>query len=124
MRNYVQLVINCNMYIQSIIIFFQLYSYLFFFLFRSSDDVLVHFLVGLLTIDSCQIALALVVPDVDEVAVCCVCLSPAVVDPDGALEGHRSITRHAMVAFVVESGRVGWNPEVSARSKESFSSDR
>ncbi len=75
------------------------------FLFRSSDDVLVHFLVGLLTIDSCQIVLALAVPDVDEVAVCCVCLSPAVVDPVDVLEGHRSITRLAMVACVVESGR-------------------
>ena len=124
MRNYVQLVNNCNYLYTEYYFFLIIFVSLLLSCFRSSDDVLVHFLVGLLTIDSCQNALALVVPDVDEVAVCCVCLSPAVVDPVDVLEVHRLITRHAMVECAVESGRVEWNPEVLAMSKGSSSGDR
>ena len=62
--------------------------------------------------------------DVDEVAVCCVCLAPAAVDPNGVLEVHRSITRLEMVECVVGSGRVEWSPEVLARSMGNFSSGR
>ena len=75
-------------------------------MFRSSDDVPVHSLVDLLTIDSCQIVLVPVVPDVDEVAVCCVCLDPVAVAPNDVLEVRTLITRLEMMASVVESGRV------------------
>ena len=72
---------------------------------RSSDDGLARSLVDLLTIDFCRIVLALVVPDVDEVAVCCACLAPAAVDPNDVLEVHRLIARLEVVACVLESGR-------------------
>ena len=93
-------------------------------LFRSSDDGPVHSLVDLLTIDSCQTVLVPVVPDVDEVAVCCVCPDLVAVAPNDVLEVRTLITRLEMMASVVESGRVEGNPEVLARLMGRSLSDR